>query len=314
MALNTKAPPFSRPPRRRVSVPRRVVGSLVVGGFGGLFAWSGFFGRSYFMVTAFWLAAVGSVGLAVRHRVRPLPRVVISIGLVAALGAGAVTWHLVTDPQSQLLGASITHGPRGEGFVALTFDDGPNYQTTLAVRDILDASSVKGTFFVVAGAVAQAPEITRALVADGHLIANHGESHNTLGWLSPFYGQASVAEHTLFREIGVCPRFFRPPHGYHTPLMTRAVRSAKMELVEWDVSAHDWDTTNADLVATRVLANVRAGSIVLLHDGLDGDLATDRSVVVRALPKILAGLRDLDLQPVRLDQLLHKEGYLESCS
>ena len=94
----------------------------------------------------------------------------------------------------------------------------------------------------------------------------------------------------------------------------RAVRSAKMELVEWDVSAHDWDTTNADLVATRVLANVRAGSIVLLHDGLDGDLDTDRSVVVRALPKILAGLRDLDLQPVRLDQLLHKEGYLATCS
>jgi peptidoglycan/xylan/chitin deacetylase (PgdA/CDA1 family) len=297
-----------------VFVPRGVVSLLVVGGFVGVFVWSGFFGRSYLIVTAFWLTGAGCVGLAVRHRVGPLPRVVLSIGLLAALGAGAVSWHVVTDPQSQLLGASITHGSRSEGFVALTFDDGPNYETTLAVRDTLDAYGVKGTFFVVAGAVAEAPEITRALVADGHLVANHAESHNTLGWLSPFYRQASVAERTLFREVGVCPRFFRPPHGYHTPFVARAVRSAEMDLVEWDVSAHDWDTTDADLVATRVLANVRAGSIVLLHDGLDGDLVSDRSVVVRALPKILAGLHDLDLQPVRLDQLLHQDGYLATCS
>jgi chitooligosaccharide deacetylase len=96
--------------------------------------------------------------------------------------------------------------------------------------------------------------------------------------------------------------------------MARAVANAHLRLVQWDVSAHDWDTTDADLVATRVLTSVRPGSIILLHDGLDGDLVTDRSVVVRALPKIITGLRDLGLQPVRLDQLLHDHAYLTTCS
>ena len=64
-----------------------------------------------------------------------------------------------------------------------------------------------------------------------------------------------------------------------------------MRMVTWDVSAGDWATRNAGLVARRVLDHVRAGSIVLLHDGLDGRVDADRSVIVEALPLILEGLR-----------------------
>ena len=55
-------------------------------------------------------------------------------------------------------------------------------------------------------------------------------------------------------------------------------------MVMWDVSAGDWTTTDGRLVARRVLAAVRSGSIIDLHDGLDGNPSVDRSVVVRALP------------------------------
>ena len=86
-----------------------------------------------------------------------------------------------------------------------------------------------------------------------------------------------------------------------------------MRTVTWDDEAGDWATTDPHLVATRVLDNVRPGSIILLHDGIDGNPGADRSVVVQALPEIIAGLNDQGLKPVRLDQLLGQAAYESSC-
>jgi peptidoglycan/xylan/chitin deacetylase (PgdA/CDA1 family) len=61
------------------------------------------------------------------------------------------------------------------------------------------------------------------------------------------------------------------------------------------------------------VARARPGSIIDLHDGLDGDVTTDRTILVRALPLILAGLEHKGLHPVRLDQLLGGPAYLSSC-
>ena len=54
----------------------------------------------------------------------------------------------------------------------------------------------------------------------------------------------------------------------------------------------------------------KPGSIILLHDGIDGTVHADRSVLLTALPLILDGLQERGLQPVRLDQLLGKPGYV----
>ena len=81
----------------------------------------------------------------------------------------------------------------------------------------------------------------------------------------------------------------------------------------WSVSAGDWATNDPALVASRVLRRARPGSIILLHDGLDGRITADRSVVVAALPRILEGLKARGLTPVRLDDLLGGPGYLDHC-
>ena len=63
----------------------------------------------------------------------------------------------------------------------------------------------------------------------------------------------------------------------------------------------------------RAAAGVQSGSIILLHDGIDGNIGADRSVILAALPQILDGLHQRGLQPVTLDKLLGKPGYLSSC-
>jgi peptidoglycan/xylan/chitin deacetylase (PgdA/CDA1 family) len=61
------------------------------------------------------------------------------------------------------------------------------------------------------------------------------------------------------------------------------------------------------------VAKARPGSIIDLHDGLDGKVDADRTVLVAALPAILDGLAAKGLQPVRLDELLGRPGYLDAC-
>ena len=259
------------------------------------------------------LALVAGIGVAlVLRRYQPCAqRTMLGVGLaitvVTALIVGA------TSPRVGWFGRTITHGSRGNPTVALTFDDGPNRTATLEVRNVLDRYGVKGSFFLVGSAVDASPEIARALVDDGQLVGSHAYHHNSWDWLDPRYKELDRSLTSMREQLGVCPAFLRPPHGYHTPFMTHRATTAGMRTVMWDVSAADWATNDADLVARRVLKKVRPGSIILLHDGLDGDVTTDRNVVVRALPKILDGLFARGLQPVRLDQLLARPGYVTPC-
>jgi peptidoglycan/xylan/chitin deacetylase (PgdA/CDA1 family) len=84
--------------------------------------------------------------------------------------------------------------------------------------------------------------------------------------------------------------------------------------VTWDVSAQDWVETDSARLAKNILAKVKPGSIILLHDGIDGNIGADRSVVVDALPAILDGLAAKGLKPVTLDKLLGVPATLVKCS
>ena len=212
-------------------------------------------------------------------------------------------------PGATWFGGGAVHGPQDRPEVALTFDDGPNVGATETIMAILDAHNVKGTFFEVGKAIDADPQITRALYADGQLLGNHSYHHDQWRWLDPRYPELERTQAAFERAIGTCPVLYRPPHGDRTPFLAQVVRTHHMHMVLWSASAGDWATRNAPLVARRILAGARPGAILLLHDGLDGNPAADRSVLVQALPLILDGLRAKGLTPVRLDRLLGTDAY-----
>lgn len=236
-----------------------------------------------------------------------------SAGIVfgfAALAGFVAFWTGSTSPHAQWLGPVNDHGDRDQHLVALTFDDGPNPEFSLAVAQILDERGVKGTFFEVGKAVAQRPDITATLLADGQVIGNHSYLHDAVRYLDPRYPELDRAERAIATASGVCPALFRPPHGAHTPFMSWKLWRNGMTMVTWDVSAKDWVEDDPERLANNILAKVKPGSIILLHDGLDGNIPADRSVVVRALPAILDGLRARGLTPVTVPELLHVAPYL----
>ncbi len=222
--------------------------------------------------------------------------------MVAVLGYGAYVGAETIS--AHWFGGGITHGSTHSRVVALTFDDGPNVTSTLKIMKILDDAGVKGTFFEVGKAIDADPQITRALYEHGQLLGNHSYEHDQWRWLDPRYPELERAQQAFRRAIGVCPAYYRPPHGDRTPFIAHVVSDHHMRMVMWDASAGDWAEKNAQTIARRIVHAARPGGIIVLHDGLDGLPKTNRTVLVRAMPLILAGLREKHLRPIGLDELI----------
>ena len=272
-------------------------------------AWAG-------LVDGVAIAAVGVAaalgGAAPRRRVSGSVRVVAAVVAVLLI-AGVTFWTGANSPTVTWFGSQVAHGPRDVREVAITFDDGPDDPYTLRVARILDEHGAKGTFFMVGKALDRRPDIARALRDDGHLLGNHSYHHDSWRWLDPRYPELERTQQAFRQHLGVCPTFFRAPHGQHTPFLAHVVGDHGMTMVGWEVSAGDWKTKDARLVARRILDGVKPGSIIVLHDGLDGSVTADRSVLVRAVPLILDGLERRHVKPVRLDALLRERGYGDHC-
>ncbi len=132
----------------------------------------------------------------------------------------ATLWaHSVLSHRSQVFGPAFTHGDRNGDMVALTFDDGPNDPYTTQILDILQARSVKATFFIIGENAMQFPDTVRREVAEGMELGNHTYNHGsvvraqsqTIEW------QIDETQETLQRIAGVQPKWFRPPHGFRDP-------------------------------------------------------------------------------------------------
>ncbi|MCA9796862.1 MAG: polysaccharide deacetylase family protein [Candidatus Eremiobacteraeota bacterium] len=237
---------------------------------------------------AFWLGTV-MVALGCLLFRRPSE----ALGVVLA----GVLIEPMLIPQGRLWGRVQTHLPRPSG-VALTFDDGPSEHTE-ELLDVLAALEVKATFFVIGSQVEKFPETARRITDEGHAIGNHTQNHPNLLLLPAGAVAAEIesANRVIERVTGVVPRLFRPPYGYRTPLVHRAVRRLGQTMVTWSLNPRDFLKPGLTTLVTRVLQDVQAGDIVLLHDGGK----SDRADTVAAVPLLVRALRQRGLEPVPLE-------------
>jgi peptidoglycan/xylan/chitin deacetylase (PgdA/CDA1 family) len=197
------------------------------------------------------------------------------------------------------------------GRFALTFDDGPSPRSTPLVLDVLRRHDARATFFVLAGRVRRAPALLRRLVDEGHEAALHGELHWPLPLVPPWTLRSEIERcaAAVGEAAGVRARFYRPPFGFMMPSQAKFVSALGYESVLGDVYPEDPQRPGVDRIVARVLPRLRAGSILILHDGSPiGD--PDRSQTLEALEIILARAAGAGLRPVSVRELLnaHESG------
>jgi peptidoglycan/xylan/chitin deacetylase (PgdA/CDA1 family) len=192
-----------------------------------------------------------------------------------------------------------------EGTVALTFDDGPDPVHTPAILDELSRLGVPATFFVVGSSAHAHPDLVRRILADGHAVGSHSDSHPEpwrlrVDELAREYrrGRARV-EQAAGRPV----RLFRPPKGYLDGRGAAAMLLARVRPWLWTIDPCDWEPdASADDIVAGVSA-LRAGDVVLLHDAIKGPIspsALDRSATCAALAGIANIARASDLRFVTL--------------
>src|ERR1035438_10044435 len=135
--------------------------------------------------------------------------------VAAAIGASAgVLAYAVRGPRSALLAPSVYRGSQTRPAIALTFDDGPS-ESTPELLEILRRYGASATFFQCGANVRRLPEIARDVVAAGHEIGNHTDSHSRLYLRSSsfIYRELAAAGESIERVTGVRPRLFRAPRS-----------------------------------------------------------------------------------------------------
>ena len=175
-------------------------------------------------------------------------------------------------PRCALFGPMIKQLRSGGNCTLLTIDDGPHPQHTPAILDILDEHRLKAVFFLVGERAAKHPYLVREIVARGHEIGNHTQTHPAaMFW--------ALQAPQLWREISGCqetlmsicpehpPRFFRPPAGHHNMFTSLIVQALGLRMLIWSARGFDGVAQNVDLITRRIRRRLKADSIVLIHEG-----------------------------------------------
>jgi peptidoglycan/xylan/chitin deacetylase (PgdA/CDA1 family) len=231
-----------------------------------------------------------------------------------ALGAIVLNHALITaaglTPRSRLLGPNVTRLPPAAAArreIALTIDDGPDPEVTPQVLDLLDAAGQRATFFCIAECVLDHPALAREIVARGHSIQNHTARHrHNFSFLGPrgFAAEISRAQQVLEEATGERPSCFRAPAGLRNPFLAPVLHRLGLSLVSWTRRGFDTRERDAAIVLARLVRGLRAGDILLLHDGHAARTAAGRPVVLEVLPPLLARIRAEGLQAVTLPEAL----------
>ncbi|MCB2413277.1 polysaccharide deacetylase family protein [Demequina sp. TTPB684] len=182
----------------------------------------------------------------------------------------------------------------GEGLVcALTFDDGPNGEDTLALLDMLATRRIRAVFAVI-GEQIQAPggvEMLRRTVADGHVLCNHSTSFADMGeWdadavRTDMLENLAIIGQALDDADAVVP-FWRAPNGSWGVTAQVAVELG-MQPLDVANTIEDWIDQDVDLLEARLREAVTPGELVLVHDG-GGNRAGSVAAVQRVVDEKLA--------------------------
>lgn len=150
-----------------------------------------------------------------------------------------------------------------DNIIYLTFDDGPNQETTPLILKMLDDENIKATFFCLGKNAQEYPELITDLKQQGHQIAAHGMKHISGLKSSNKYYLNNALESLTFLETN----YFRPPYGKLKISQYKALVKHRVNLVMWSVMAYDFDsklTSQRRLV--RLQKKVKAGDIIVFHD------------------------------------------------
>ncbi|MEU9081811.1 polysaccharide deacetylase family protein [Streptomyces sp. NPDC048357] len=212
---------------------------------------------------------------------------------------------------------------RTDKTVALTFDadmtsdqgpraaDGEHFDNPQLIST-LRTLKVPSTIFMTGRWAEEYPDQAKSIGTDPNFeIANHSYSHHA--FKSPCYGLPALdgaaaradvdRAFAAFRQAGAVNTvpYFRFPGGCYDDQALRALSTAKVTAVQWDVVSGDAFAKDPDAVAEQVLTGVKPGSVVVMHCTRSAAPVTEE-----AIRKIVPELLKRGYRFVKVSELIGK--------
>ncbi|MDN4603234.1 polysaccharide deacetylase family protein [Paenibacillus sp. F6_3S_P_1C] len=205
--------------------------------------------------------------------------------LVKAAMSVALFSTLFSIPVMPTVSAADANCPNG--YVGLTFDDGPSGNTT-NVLNALKQAGLRATMFNVGQSAQNNQSLVSAQVAAGMWIGNHSYTHPDMTTLSSSQMSSEITrtQQTIQSITGSSPKLFRPPYGATNATLKSVLSQNGLTEVLWNVDSQDWNSASTAQIVTAV-NRMQNGDVILMHD--------QYQTTLQAIPQIAQNLKSRGL-------------------
>ncbi|MBO5713567.1 MAG: polysaccharide deacetylase family protein [Clostridia bacterium] len=192
---------------------------------------------------------------------------------------------------------------RNDNKISISFDCAYGVDYTDKLLQILNEYNVKCTFFAVEFWVDKYPEYAKKIVDNGHELQTHSATHPKMSKLSKqeIVNELTTSINKIESVTGKKVTLFRAPYGDYDNLVIETASEMGLYTIQWDVDSIDWKDISQKEIADRVISKTKSGSIILCHNnGLNTS---------KALPSILARLKEKGFEFVKISDLIYKQNY-----
>ena len=159
-----------------------------------------------------------------------------------------------------------------EKVIYLTFDAGYENGNLPAILDALKNHQAVGTFFVVGNFLETSPELTKRMVAEGHIVGNHTYHHPDMSKISTkeAFEKELNDVNTLFQSItgSEMAHYYRPPQGKYSTSNLEMAKELGYKTFFWSLAYVDWiqdEQPTKEQAFSKLLSRIHPGAVVLLH-------------------------------------------------
>lgn len=215
-------------------------------------------------------------------------RIAVILAGAAVAGVFATVWTApdwVIDELARRYPGCLYRVPLQQRLLALTFDDGPDPETTPRILTELRRHDARATFFLITGRVPGQEDVVRAIVREGHELGNHFTQDRPSIQLTASDFEADLLQaHRTLAPFGPL-RWARPGSGWYSQEMIHLMNRHGYRCALASVYPFDAAIPSIPWAANYVLRNARPGGVVVLHDAGDRGHRTAR-VLARVIPEL----------------------------